>query len=129
MVASGTTRNVVEGRQPNDRREAGGPVADDRDRTCRTRVASTFSEVAVGYLPVCNQILRNGINHSAVAMLRSSTVGRALAVQVCGPDIAARRGLVAIGCSSSKRRAFGCSRGRRLRFSAISNCVGAACGC
>ena len=33
---SGTTRNAVEGRQRNDRRKAGAPVAGDRDRTGRT---------------------------------------------------------------------------------------------
>ena len=58
---SGTTRNAVEGRQPNDRRKAGAPVADDRDRPNRTPVASTIA----GFhrkLPVCSAILRSGIN-------------------------------------------------------------------
>ncbi len=40
-----TTRNGVEGRQPNDRRKAGAAVADDRDRPNRTRTAATISVV------------------------------------------------------------------------------------
>ena len=55
---SGTTRNAVEGRQPNDRRKAGASVADDRDRPNRTPVASTIP----GFhrkLPVCNDFLRD----------------------------------------------------------------------
>ena len=58
---SGTTRNAVEGRQRNDRRKAGVPVAQHRDRPNRTRSASTIP----GFhrkLPVCLGFLRSGSN-------------------------------------------------------------------
>ena len=47
-VGSGTTWNGVEGRQPNDRREAGVPVAQHRDRPNRTRCASTILGASIG---------------------------------------------------------------------------------
>ena len=73
-IGSGTTRNAVEGRQPNDRREAGVPVAEHRDRPCATGPAATNRRFHRN-LPMCLAILAErrqpisvvGINHSLMA--------------------------------------------------------------
>ena len=105
-----TTRNVVEGRQPNDRRKAGAPVAGHRDPPCATGPAAT-NRWFHRNLPMCRTFLAEwrqsifGRQHQPFAMVGGSMVmarcvpssgaarqRSALAVQVCGPHVAARPG-------------------------------------
>ena len=61
----------------------------------------------------CQCVTRSCGTASTISPSRCSTLRRPgghSRVQVCGPDVAARRGLVAIGCSSSADVVFGCSR-------------------
>jgi hypothetical protein len=93
-------------------------------------VCVNLSEVAVGYLPMCNRILRSGVNQSAVAMLDATAVragtGECL---LCGPDVAARRRVL------GDRLQLDDGRRDRLQLvgggcvCATSNCVARPCGC
>ena len=77
-AGSGTTRNAVEGRQPNDRREAGVPVAEHRDRPCATGPAAT-NRWFHRNLPMClsgHAEWRQPISSSASTIRRWSAVHR-----------------------------------------------------
>ena len=81
---AGTTRNGVEGRQPNDRREAGVPVAGDRDRPGATGRHQPFGW-ARAHLPMCLQILRSGGNQSVGGNHCGASIGSSQCVSTsCG---------------------------------------------
>ena len=127
-VGSGTTRNGVEGRQPNDRRKAGAPVAGHRDRTWRTRCASTIRRWARAHLPmpVCQGLGISGLASTIRRWWRHSQckcVDQTLQLfEGLTRLVAAEGGESRVGCNVCVQTSGG------GRCCGTSNCVVSCCG-
>ena len=93
----GTTRNAVEGRQPNERSEAGVPVAQHRDRSNRTRVGDVnefgdnpfgrnYCGASIGNSRRVARFLRSGSN---LSLSTASTIPKMRRLSECPTEHAA----------------------------------------